>query len=287
MFAPRVGFALVLFALVLIGSSRTRAADGDKLEALAKELKSKNPHVRLKAAQELGKLGPKAADVAKGLCDAVLDPNLAVSRAAFQALEKVQPELHKPLTKLVFNKTPRIQIEGARELAKLGPDAEPAAFLIVRTLAKSVADVEFRESVADVEFRADIEFRAKEAARVEGEIFAALLKIGSEDPDVIAALKVLAGPDTPPLRIRAQAMELLVDWAAGNDDRHKELLPLIKSGLETPGLEVPCCGYAARYGALSKDLLPTLKLFQFSRVPAAREAAARAIATIEADLNKK
>jgi hypothetical protein len=272
MFATRFGFALVLLALALIGSGRTRAADGDKLEALARELKSTDAQVRIKAARELGKLGPKAADVSKELCDAVLDPNLAVSKAAFQALEKVQPELHKPLTKLVFNKTLRIRLEGAKELAKLGTDAEPAAFLIVSTLAKSVAGA--RET-------------NKEAERVEGEIFAALLKIGSEDPEVIRVLKTLAGPDTAAIGTRARAMELLMDWAAGDDDRRKEMLPLIKSGLETPGLEAPCCGYAARYGALSKDLLPTLKLFQFSRVAAAREAALRAIVTIEADLGKK
>jgi hypothetical protein len=82
-------------------------------------------------------------------------------------------------------------------------------------------------------------------------------------------------------------MEVLADWAAGNDERRKELLPLIKSGLETMGMEAACCAYSARYGILAKDFLPLIKPLQFARDGAVREEAEKAVEAIEAAIKKK
>ncbi len=270
MSARRVGVVLALFALAFSQSS-TGATDEDRIEALARDLKSKDAKVRLKAADELGKFGPKAADYAKELCDTLLDSDPAVAKAALKAFERVRPDLHKPLTQFLLDKYPKIRLEGAKGLGALGLQGEPAAFFLAKSLAASVAK----------------DKDGKGLGPIDNEIFTALLKIGSEEPEVIEVLKALAGPGMASVGHRARALELLADWAAGNDERRKELLPLIKSGLETTGLEAACCGYAARYGTLSKDLLPLLKPLQFGRDAAVREESTKAVEAIEAAIKKK
>jgi hypothetical protein len=262
-------FALVLTTLGLPGSAR--AADEEEIKTLARDLKSGNTETKMLAAAKLGQLGPKAADAAKELCDALLDPNPKISESALHALSRVRPDIAKPLL-MVLRGADQNRISALKELAELGGEAEPATYALVRTLASSVAkDKTGRQFV----------YAADE------QIFATVLKIGLEDSEAVKLLKGIAGRDTKSVAYRARALEVLMDWAVGDDDRKKEMLALLKIGLETPGLEAACCAHAARYGALAKDLLPLNKPLVFGRTEVIREAATKAIDTIEADLKKK
>jgi hypothetical protein len=264
-------FALVLTALGLLVPGSARAADEDEIKTLARDVKSGKTEAKLRATEKLGQLGPKAAEAAKELCDALLDPNPKVSDAAIHALSRVRPDLAKPLL-VVLRGGDQNRIAALKELGELGGEAEPVAYVLVRTLASSVVrDKTGRQFV----------YAGDEM------IFATVLKIGLEDPEAVKLLKAIAGRDTKSTAYRARALEVLMDWAVGDDDRKKEMLVLLKIGLETPGLEAACCAHAARYGALAKDLLPLIKPLAFGRTEVIREAATKAVDTIEADLKKK
>ena len=157
----RVGLVFALFAIVAHHSAN--ASDAPTIEALAKDLKSKDAKVRLQAAEELGKFGPKAADYAKELCDALLDANPMVAKAALKALGRVRPDLHKPLTQSPDG-APQMRADGAKSLGALGIEAEPAAFVLVKSVAAAIAK----------------EKRTNGVGSAEAEMFAALLKIGSK-----------------------------------------------------------------------------------------------------------
>lgn len=268
----RLTFALVLFAGGVSTVGFARPADEETIKTLARDLKSKETATRLRAAEGLRKLGPKAAEAAKELCDATLDPSNQVSDAAFDALGTVRPDLAKSLRIVLRDTNDRTRIAAIKDLANLGADAEPTVHVLVQTLATSVAkDKTGRPFV----------YAADE------QVFTAVVKIGLEDAEAVKLLKAIAGRDTRSILYRQRALEVLMDWAVGDDDRKKEMLPLLKLGLETPGLEAACCGHAARYGALAKDLVPVMKPLAFGRTDTIRNAAVKAIDTIEADLKKK
>lgn len=236
----------------------------ENLARVAKNLRSKDPKVRLKAAEECGSLGEAAALLSKELCDVVLDPNQQVALAAFTALESVRPDLYKPLALLLIDKADYNREVGAEKLGKLGVDGKPAAAILVNVLRQSVSA------------------QYPQVTRVDLQVYAALRKIGADDPDTIKAMKLLAGPANSSTRHRYQAIGFLAQWAGNEEERRTELLPLVKAGFDNADTLIACITLAGAYGELSRELLPTLKKFKLSSDAAIREAATKAVAAIEA-----
>ncbi|QJW92638.1 hypothetical protein [Frigoriglobus tundricola] len=269
----RTVLILPLLALTSV-EGMAHTADKEKATALAKELKSKDSAVRLKAAERLMAMGPDAADVAREICEAILDPNAKVSLAAYNALEKVRPDLHKPMAKLILDKDNKVRAAGAKELGDLSDEAKPAALFLVKFLAFT--------AVQDAQTGGPrLSKRSFQSAAYES-----LQRIGLEDDEVIKQLKILAGSTTKSVAHRYASMELLIAWAEDRADRRKELIPLIKSGLDTPGLATAHCELAGNYGELSKELLPQLRKHKLSSETALRDAATKAVETIEAAQKK-
>src|SRR5206468_381048 len=72
----------------------------ERVAQLIKDLKSKNPADRIKAAEALRDIGEDAKSAREALCDAILDPREAIVTAVAAALEKVDPGLQKPILTL-------------------------------------------------------------------------------------------------------------------------------------------------------------------------------------------
>lgn len=260
-----------LFLFLLVSSaSPLRAADAAEIKAFAKDLKNKDPKIRIKAANELGKIGSDAADVSKELCDALLDSNPAVGLAVYNALEKVRPDLHKPIAKIMLDMNSEKRAEGVADLGTMAADAKPASFFLVTLLTRMAAEDVAKKRIGKLEVRT-----------VQNTAYEALRRIALDDPEVVKQIKALAGPAMRSTGHRHNAMEFLIAWAAEEEDRRKELLPLIKSGLETPGLELAHINLAGAYGALSKDFLPALKKYKLSSNTTIRDAATKAVESIE------
>ncbi|MEO2089438.1 MAG: hypothetical protein ABGY75_08070, partial [Gemmataceae bacterium] len=105
-----------------------------QLTAIVQKLKSKEPKARLAAITELAAKGEAAAPAAKHLCDAMLDKSESVAIAALAAVEKVRPDLYKPLVDLcVDNGASRF--DALLVLGKMGGDASPAANVIASRMS--------------------------------------------------------------------------------------------------------------------------------------------------------
>lgn len=262
-------FALLtvsLFALVVASEKPCAGADTDEVKKIAKDLKHKDAKVRLKAAEKLGALGKDAIPVVRELCDAILDPDAKVSLAAFKAIEGARPDLYKPLSKLILDANSGVKWAGVRELGELKAEAEPVANLLTQYLV--------------IEAKADKKV-VLDSDQLERTIYQTLREIGSEDPDIIKTFKVLAGPTTKSISRRKEAMKTLVLWAGMDNDRRKELLPLIKSALATTGMITSAIELTEQYADLCKDFLPTLKQFKLSKETDVRDAATKAVEAIE------
>src|SRR5258708_6460764 len=99
---PRLAVVLpALFAFAAVLPAADDAADKAVLDPFIKALKPGNKLAdRVRAAQELGKLGERAKPAARALCAAAIDESPKTSQAALESLEKVWPELHKQVVLL-------------------------------------------------------------------------------------------------------------------------------------------------------------------------------------------
>jgi hypothetical protein len=231
-----------------------------------KQLKDADPRTRLKAIEFLASKGEAAAPAAGALCDTILDSSPKVGAAALAAVEKVRPDLYKPLTALVVDKEVKHRLEGAKELGLIGEKALPAVNVLTATLRRELA-----QGPGDGGRLTDI----------QQELFNSIRQIKPDDTATVAIYKAIAGPTNKHAAARGEAFEFLHQWAGADDKRRKEVLPLVKSGVENDMCRVQCIRYLGEYGPLAKECLPRLKQLKLSSDATVRDAATASVDKIE------
>jgi HEAT repeat protein len=103
-----------------------------KLDGYIKTLKGGREADRIKAAQEIGKMGEEAKDALEALCDALVDANKDVGAAVLAALEKVDPRLGPLVRILRVDKDPAHLLQALKSLAKLEEEGKPAYSLLLK-----------------------------------------------------------------------------------------------------------------------------------------------------------
>lgn len=255
------------------GRARAKAADPKKeeteTEKLAKDLRNKDARVRIKAAKGLGEKGSDAAPVARALCDAILDPSPQVAVAALEALEPVRADLYKPLSALLLDKQPEKQLKAVQELGLMGDKAAPVVNVLLVRLRNELAT------------RNTKRLYSRGLTEFEHALFAAVRQIKPDDGETVKLYRVMAGPANQDGYARLEALLFLSEWAGDDAARRKELLPLLKAGLDNAACQGACIKICGGYGALAKEFVPLLKKLKLAKDEATRTAAAEALDKIE------
>lgn len=128
-------YTLLMAGVLALGNAGILAQDSNeaeaKLEKLVKDLRHKDAKVRLAAVKALGEMGEGATNAARPLCNLLLDPSPKVVAAVLEVIEKVRPDLHADLARLLLNKDLGSHIEAVSNLGRLGKQAEPAFDLLL------------------------------------------------------------------------------------------------------------------------------------------------------------
>lgn len=109
------------------------ASDSQDVDALARQLASKDSSMRLRAAKALGLLGPAARFAVPDLLTVVSDPDGDVRRAVIVALRLIRPDVPpadvviRAIALDLTDPDPLVRANAARALARLGV---PAAFTV-------------------------------------------------------------------------------------------------------------------------------------------------------------
>lgn len=124
----RVPFTVALFSMSTgIGQAADESPETKAiLKGFCTDLKSKKVEDRVKAAEAIGELGPKALSACRPLCEAMLDKNAKVKAAAADSLKKVDKKLGDFAVAIYVN----LSIEAVEQAAVLGTVAEPLCPLI-------------------------------------------------------------------------------------------------------------------------------------------------------------
>ncbi len=279
----------------------------ERLQPILPALKARKSEERLRAVEELGRLGEAARPAARNLCDVLVsDPSQAVRQAALAALEKIHPELHKPLVVLLVEADAQKNRDAARDLGRIGRDgraALPVLLAHVRNAPAKFQDLAPSVIAADAEALAQVapddaathkalldltKFTLRNRSRDEigrparAAAVQALGEIVRSHPDqakdiapgLAAAAKAMADGE-----VRAQAVSLLGAVAEAHPNLRAQIAPallgLVRQGEHAAIVQLGKCGREAR------DAVPVLKQLKLHPLAAVREAATDALARVE------
>jgi HEAT repeat protein len=97
-----------------------------EVEALIRQLASKSTTERLDAVERLGAIGEDASDASRALCEALLDKSQKVQLAAAEALERVNPVVHRLVIPIMVDQNPASRLKAVVELGRLKEEGSPA-----------------------------------------------------------------------------------------------------------------------------------------------------------------
>ena len=238
-----------------------------KVAARAKSLKARDPKARAKAATDLGAMGETAAEAARPLCDATLDPFPAVARASLLALEQVRPDLYKPVSDLVLDRDGGVHLRAIVAIGGLGEAGQPAVGLVI---AKANAEL--------TRARRNNAFSLPATAAA----LTAIRQMRLADDEAGRYLRSLTAPGLP-VNLRLEAGRMLCDWCGDDADRRTAVFPLLRVWVTDPALQVPAIELVAGFGPHAKPFVPQLRVLKLSNTAAVRDAAERALVAVGED----
>jgi DNA-directed RNA polymerase subunit RPC12/RpoP len=102
--------------------------------SLRRRLKSLLEADRIEACEGLRKLGAPAKAASQDLCQAMLDRNAKIGRAAAEALEQVNPEIQRVVMTLFVDKDHLNRLEALRKIKEMKEEGQPATPMVVHHL---------------------------------------------------------------------------------------------------------------------------------------------------------
>ncbi len=279
-------FLIGSLCLVMLSTGRAMAAEPD-LEGLIAALRSPDERLRVRAVDELGRLGPQAAPAVPALVRAIADPEPAVRRKAVEALGRLRPDPEVtvgPFVRLMEDSEPSVRLRALDALAEYGEAAVPALVGLLETdRAAYWACLVLNEIGPDAEAAvpALAERVSDPRAEVRREAILALAEIGEAAAPAVDAITAAMADEVD--RIPAT-------YALG---RIGQLPPKAESWVREnahapdPLLRTVSVWALARVhpedGQLQEEAIKRLVESLKSEAPQARAAAARALAALEPD----
>ena len=256
--------------------SKEKSAPVDReVLAVTKKFNESTILTKLSTLQILGKRGTDGGKYAGLICDAILDSNPQVRTAAVEALEKVRPDLYKPVTMLMVDATPANQDAGILQLTRMGEEAAPAINLLLYSLTGALS-----ASPGNV----------GQLLRRQLVLIDAVNNIKPTDPTIINIYKSTAVNWSRKGWNCITIVSLIEEWAGDNVNRRKEFLPVLMTIILNEQAvgnanrhqpQIKCMEILGEYGPLAVKFAPLLKKLKLSSDASIRDAAAFALEKVE------
>jgi hypothetical protein len=276
-----------------------------RLRPVVDRLKSGTTEERLEAAADLAEMGEKAAPASRALCEMALNPTEKVSRAALQALKKVNPELHEAVFVLVVDGNAQNHQKALTTLAALADQGKPATPVVLREIHKGREQL---TTPGELPTTPGARWHPHIVVPVIAQSMKTLAKIAADDPQAVKTLIELTKfspggwfpsisrrgsfPSTTPFR--HPGIEILGEVAEAQPDRRKQIIPPLVAALkeaaqqtssneehvilaaiaevELAGEALIKCGVDGK-DAVVKEVLPRLKDLEFHKSDRVRKTA--------------
>jgi len=257
------GTMLWLFSLISIlgdGIKDTKSTN-DQVVELRVQLESKLPEVRIRAAIDLGIIGPAAASASRDLCKTLVDRNADVRQAASESLESVNPVLRELVLPIAVDQNVNLRIKYLKKIRESG------------AIGKLAIPV--------------VQFRLTQLARILDsgealECLTTLVAIGNDESDVHKVTLALANRRQFPSMSKL-AVSLLPALKVADHTKDVELLKSLLSA-EDAEMVLISLGALGRLGRHSFPALDPIRKLKGHSLTSIRIAADHALAAIDSDL---
>jgi DNA-directed RNA polymerase subunit M/transcription elongation factor TFIIS len=254
-------------------SAEAKTKARQKIAPLLFDLNGKSPGARQKALEALGQMGPDAEAASEDVLALLADKSATVQQSAFDALEKINPALHKPILTLLVDRDNAHKIEALRQLGALGNDAAPALPTLIRYYRLQTT----RESSGWLLLPATL-LSTMCAIDPDNKDFQSLvisnIALQPAENDYSYAIS-----NYRPLRI--QSIGIAADWArAGKVEANKLVKPL-RLALADINCQLAAIKALGDLGPAGKEALPELRRLKTDPEQTIRDAAADAVSKIE------
>lgn len=253
------------------------------LDRLVRRLREGPRGDQILAAQEIGKLGEEGKPASRALCVAAVNDREEVRLAALEALEKVNPTLHKHVVRLLVDGNFQRQLDATHALAKMPKDALPATPVLLARCQKHRPSPLYAPT-----------YRVMLVEDLK-----TLVALAPDDREVITMLMSICSDKNPKhyvsLEMREAAVQGLLAIGKAHPRLRKEMVPGIIAAVSgrspTPGAPpgAPPDAYAAsvvaiaalgEFGADARDAIPMLNKLKLSPEEGVRDAATAALEKI-------
>ncbi len=241
------------------------------LAAMIRDLNKGESAARIRAAEQLGKMGEAAKPAARALCSAATDDSKEIRGAAIEALEKVEPSLAEPVTTLLVDG--QNSYAAAQQIGRMGEKASPAIHVLIWNARHLTGPASI-----------DIE---------------ALAKVGPTDPEAVRAIIDFALSQID-LRGRKgttekeTALSVLGQLGQNQGSLRQEIVACLVKALTAceAGLDgqqryyhqtsaLAAIGSLAEYGPDAKEAIPALRRLKLNSDIQIRQATAAALEKID------
>jgi HEAT repeat protein len=245
-------------------------AQGDKdklkdlLDPLLKDLKGKNAEKRIAALDKLAALGTQARDAGADVVEfGILTSPAAIEEVATATLEKIDPEAHKLIVAVLFDKNEQNKVQAIQGLEALGRKGKSGLPALKYYYVQGVNKEWFRGSHVGVALHA-------------------MTKIAPDDKDVIDTVLGLVSRPVPVQRtFNLPPRSLAIDLLPGLKTENKKKAAVLIAVLNDPECRAKAATELGKLGPDAKDALPVLTKLKLDPDKAVRDAAAAAIGLIK------
>lgn len=267
-----VPMAIAMSILLPVSGLADEKSDLQVLIKQVRLLRDVKPRVRV--IEEIGKIGQDAKEASQVLVEAALERSPMIRQAALDALEKVNPPLHRPVVALLVDNMKRY--EAVDELTGLSEEAKPALPLLLAMFKNELASPNReRPGVGG-------------SVSLGSKLLIAMVKIAPEDKAVLQAILdtiTFKGPGgvgkasaQTVSDVRATAIDLSLDDLKLDSKLHTKALI---SAINDIYCRMKAIHALGELGEKAKDAIPTLKKLKLDMDESVRNAASAALEKIE------
>jgi HEAT repeat protein len=251
----------------------------EKLEPLLKDLRGapkdlrRAQTMRLSALKKIAELGADGMEASEAIIELCADNVPAIREAAFDALQKVNPTLHKPIIALLIDRDDAKKLAAIAELGKLGAEAKPAIPLLIQfyQLRALMARSTGFGSYFSVPILSALNSIDAENKRFHRLLLAVIPVTPSSKPGVVFV-------DWAP---RKKAIELTLEAVEAKRIKARDAVKPFLSAMSDPSCKIQAIKALGELGVRAKDAIPVLTKLKLDPDSTTREAAAEALKKIK------
>jgi hypothetical protein len=241
--------------------------DTNQINSLRDKLKSKDIKVKIKALDEIGSLGKQASALAYDICNLLLDKSAIIQQQAATTLEKVRPDLHKPIVEFWFDDSINIKRDALEKFRKMGTDASPFYHVLHTVTVARIKSLSSQGSIS-------IDWFIKEELLT-------MQSIQPEKEDVRNITFQVASRANKDSFSRLWAIKSLANEGQTNKELTTKVVSVIIDSLNDEITMASCIEILGTFGSKAEAALPSLGKFNLHPDNYIRELASKSIDNIK------